>query len=96
MYISIGPNQEPLSTHRGPVYILRHNIVVSVCKRSGVLPYKHILKMLGLYLYTLIIRHKSCNILRLLNKLTWKKELQIFVTNYMVFDKKIKTTTTKQ
>jgi len=73
MYISIGPNQEPLSTHRGPVYILRHNKVVSICKRSGVGLHKHIhvFKMLGLYFYTRIIRHKSCNILSILNKLTW-------------------------
>jgi len=30
----------------------------------------YILKMLGLYLYTLIIGHKSCNMLSILNKLT--------------------------
>jgi len=30
---------------------------------------KSTLKMLGLYLYTLIIGHKSCNILSILNKL---------------------------
>jgi len=32
--------------------------------------------MLGLYLYTLIIDHKSCNMLSILNKLTLQKELQ--------------------
>ena len=39
--------------------------------------------MLGLYLYTLRIGHKSCSVLStcILNKLTSKKELQIFVIN---------------
>ena len=32
--------------------------------------FKPHLKMLGLYLYTLIIDHKSCNMLSILNKLT--------------------------
>ena len=50
------------------------------------------LKMLGLYLYTLIIGHKSCNILSIQNKLKMQKELQTFVTNNVVFfDKKVKT-----
>ena len=39
------------------------------------------LKMLGLYLYILIICHKSCNMLRILNKLTLQNELHNFVTN---------------
>jgi len=43
------------------------------------------LKMLGLYLYTLIIGHKSCNMLSILNELTLQKELQTFVTNNVVF-----------
>ena len=42
---------------------------------------KRLLKMLGLYLYTLIISHKSSNMLRILNKLALYKELQTFVTN---------------
>ena len=42
-------------------------------------------------LYTLIISHKSSNMLRILNKLTWYKELQTFVTNNVFFDKKVKT-----
>jgi len=46
--------------------------------------------MLGLYLYTLIISHKSSNMLRILNKLTLYKELQIFVTNNVFLDKKEK------
>jgi len=33
-----------------------------------------LLKMLGLYLYTLIISHKSCNLLSILNKLTVQKK----------------------
>jgi len=37
--------------------------------------------MLGLYLYNLIIGHKSCNMLSVLNKLTLQKELQKCVTN---------------
>ena len=39
------------------------------------------LKMLGLYLYTLIISHKSCNMLSILNTLTFLQVLQHFVTN---------------
>jgi len=49
------------------------------------------LKMLGLYLYTLIIGHKSCNMLSILNKLTLQKELQNFVTCHRVFGQKVKT-----
>ena len=49
------------------------------------------LKMLGLYLYTLIISHKSCNMLGILNKLTLYKELPTFVTNNVFLDKKVKT-----
>jgi len=52
------------------------------------MPYE--LKMLGLYLYTLIISHKSSNMLRILNKLTLYKELQTFVTNSVFLDKKYK------
>jgi len=46
--------------------------------------------MLSLYLYTLIIGHKSCNMLNILNKLTLQKVLQIFVTNSVFMDKKKK------
>ena len=49
----------------------------------------NLLKMLGLYLYTLIISHKSSNMLRLLNKLTLQKDLQIFVTNNVFLDEKV-------
>jgi len=52
--------------------------------------------MLGLYHYTIIIGHKSCNMLSILNKLTLQKKLENFVTNNVFFDKKVKTTTTKQ
>ena len=45
--------------------------------------------MLGLYLYTFIIGHKSCNMLSIINKLTLQKELQNFA-------KSKNTTTTKQ
>jgi len=47
--------------------------------------------MLGLYLYTLIIRHKLANALSILNKLTLQKKLQHFVTNNVFFDRKLKT-----
>jgi len=44
--------------------------------------------MLGLYLYTPTIGHKSCNMLSILNKLTLKKEMQTFVSNDVFLDKK--------
>jgi len=47
-----------------------------------------ILKMLGLYLYTRIISHKSYNMLSILNKLTLQKELQTVVRNNVFLDKK--------
>jgi len=40
--------------------------------------------MLGLYLYTYVIGHKSCNMLSILNKLTLQKTLQNFVTNIVL------------
>jgi len=46
-----------------------------------------LVKMLGLYFYTLIIGHKSCNMLSKLNKLTLQKELQNLVTNNLFLDK---------
>ena len=49
------------------------------------------LKMLGLYLFTLIIGHKYCNTLSILNKLTSYKELQYFAINNVFLDKKVKT-----
>jgi len=52
--------------------------------------------MLGLYLYTLIIGHKSCNMLIILNKLTLQKKLQNFVTNNVLFGQKGKNATTKK
>jgi len=52
--------------------------------------------MLGLYLYTLKISHKSSNMLRIQNKLTLYKALQTFVTKNVFLDKKSKNTTTKQ
>jgi len=39
--------------------------------------------MLGLFVYTLTIGHKSCNMLSIQNKLTLQKEIQTFVTNNM-------------
>ena len=44
--------------------------------------------MKGLYPYTLIIGHKSCNILSILNKLKPENELQTFVTNNVFLTKK--------
>ena len=42
-------------------------------------------KMLGLYLFTIIIGHKRCNMLSILSKLTLQKKVQNIVTNN-VFD----------
>ena len=50
--------------------------------------------MLGLYLNALIIGHKSCNMLSILNTLILPKKLQNFVTNNVFRTKN--TTTTKQ
>ena len=47
--------------------------------------------MLGLYFYTLIIGHKLCNMLRILNKLILQRRLQNFVTNNVFLEKKVKT-----
>ena len=49
------------------------------------------LKMLGLYLYTLKIGHKFCNVLSTLNLLTLQKELHHVVTNNVFWDKNVKT-----
>ena len=48
------------------------------------------LKMLGLFLYTLIIGHKFCNMLSITNKLTLQKKLHNFVTNNVFLDTKEK------
>jgi len=42
-------------------------------------------------LYSLIIGHKSCNMLSTLNRLTLQKKMQRFVTKQCVLDKKEKT-----
>jgi len=44
-----------------------------------------------LYLYTLIIGHKSCIMLSLVNKLTLNKKLQNLVTTNVFFGQKVKT-----
>jgi len=49
------------------------------------------LKMLGLYLHTLIISHKSCKMLSILNKLILQKNLQNIVTNNVFKKQKGKT-----
>ena len=55
------------------------------------------LKMLALYLYTLIIGHNSCNMLLIQNILILQNKLHYFVTKNVFQDKKVKnTTTTKQ
>jgi len=51
--------------------------------------------MLEVYLYTLIIGHKSRNMLSILNKLTVQKDLQNCVKT-MCFLTKIKTTATQK
>jgi len=43
--------------------------------------------MLGLYLYTLIIGHKLCNMLNIQNKLTLQKKLKHVVTNTVFWEK---------
>ena len=48
------------------------------------------LKMLALYLYILIIGHKSCNMLSILIKLTLQKALQNVATNIVFLDKELK------
>ena len=53
------------------------------------------LKMLGLYLFTLTISHKPCNMLSILNNLTLQKGLQTFVTNKVFFYKKVKNNNNK-
>jgi len=50
-----------------------------------------ILNKLGLYINTLKIGHKSCNILSILNKLSLQKKLQTYVTNNVFWTKKVKT-----
>jgi len=57
---------------------------------------KHYLKILGLYIYTLIIGNKSCNRLIILNKLLLQIELQNVVTNNVFWTKSKNTKTTKQ
>jgi len=52
--------------------------------------------MLGLYLYTLILGHKSCNMLSILNRLTLQKELQMCVTCNVFWTKSKNTTAKKQ
>jgi len=54
------------------------------------------LKMLGLNLYALIIGHKSCNMLSILNKLKLQTKLQNLVTNNVFWTKSKNTTTIKQ
>ena len=46
--------------------------------------------MLGVYLNTLIIGHKCCNVLSKLNELTLQKALQRFMTNNVFWTKKTK------
>ena len=48
--------------------------------------------MLGLYLYTLIISHTSCNMLSILNTFTLQKNFFLFTNTVMRFwTKKVKT-----
>ena len=50
-----------------------------------------VLKLLGLYLYSYIISHKTCKMLSIVNKLTLQKDLQNIVTNKVFFGQKLKT-----
>ena len=47
--------------------------------------------MLGLYLHTLTIDHKSYNMLSILKKLTLLKKLQNFVKNNVFLDQTVQT-----
>jgi len=49
------------------------------------------LKMIGLYLDTLILGHTFCNMLSIINELILHKKLQIFVTNNVYWTNKVKT-----
>jgi len=55
-----------------------------------VLPLCGCLKMLGLYLFTLVICHESFNMLSILYKLLLQKKFQTLATNYVFWDKKVK------
>jgi len=66
----------------GLVSILHNNIIIMLTQLC--------LKMLGLYLYNLIISHKSCKMLSILNKLILPKDLQNIVTNSVFKDKILK------
>ena len=50
----------------------------------------HVLKMLGMYLYTLIFGHQSCNMISTLNKLTLQKELNNCVTKVKTYQQQNK------
>ena len=62
----------------------------TLTKTCIVRPLVNMLQMLSLYIYTLIIEHKSCNVLSILNKLTLQKTIQNFVKTNAVLDKKVK------
>ena len=72
------------------IFVYVPNIGITMNELTMLLFLYPFLKMLGLYLYTLIIIHKFSNMLRILNKLTLYKELQTFVTNNVFLDKKVK------
>jgi len=68
------------------------NVSANTFIYKWVLIVKHaFLKMLGLYLSTLIIGHKYCNMLSIINKLILQEKLQTFVMNNVFLDKKVKT-----
>ena len=68
-----------------------HHRISMGCKN-----YTVYLKMLGLYLYSLIIGHKSWTVLSMLSKIPLQRELQNVVTNNVFWTKSKNTTTTKQ
>jgi len=59
------------------------------CKESDERDSHH-LKMLGMYLHTLIIGHKSCKMLSILKQLTLQKTFQNCVTNHVFLYRKVK------
>jgi len=86
-YCSIGGDEG-----YGSLLLLKQNFCRS--KKYVSIYFEYLIK--SLYLYTLIIGHKSCHMLSILNKLTMKRELQNSVTNSMFRTKRKNKTTTKQ
>ena len=87
----------PFETIANKTYSINQNMIRTnvKLKQNGAFPVSHYYaKMLRLYLYALIIGHKSCNVLRILKTLTLQNKLQNFMTNNVFWTNKIKNTST--